>query len=125
VFENPFSDRLRPKASSSAAVASPVLIRKFECFSDIWAPPKTHAAQTGIVDHLPRLQIMRVIAWPVDENPAGLRKVLPALRSFVGWVASRLASCASIRAASSAGSPAAARNVTSVMTVSGARSVWR
>jgi hypothetical protein len=30
-------------------------------------------------------------ARPVEENPAGLRKVDPALRILVGWLASRLA----------------------------------
>ena len=55
-------------------------------------------------------------ARPVEENPAGLRKVEPAERSLVGWVASRRASCASMRAASAAGSPRGPASVTSVIT---------
>ena len=64
-------------------------------------------------------------ARPVEENPAGLRKVDPAERSFVGWLASRRASCYSLRRASAAGSPGGPVSVTSVTTRSAGSRVVR
>ena len=40
----------------------------------------------------------------------------PALRSFVGWEASRLAICSAIRASSMAGSPGSARKLACTIT---------
>ena len=64
-------------------------------------------------------------ARPVEENPAGLRKVEPAERSFVGCEASRRAICSSIRWASAAGSPASARNRAETITAPSGRVLER
>src|SRR6056297_3212237 len=114
-----------PRPWRSAADAPPALTRKLECIGDICAPPRVapRIPASSITLHAFRSWVSS--ARPVEENPAGLRKLDPAVRSLVGWVASRLASCSSIRAASASGSPSGAVKRTSVTTASSGRSVWR
>ena len=82
----------------SAAVAAPVLMRKLQCFSDTIAPPRTSPRQpaASISSHA--------------FIPGGLAKVEPPVRARTGWVASRLARIAAMRAAMVAASPGRARN---------------
>ena len=72
-----------PNPSRSAALAPPVLIIKLECFSLICAPPRVAPRRpaSSITFHAFRSCVSS--ARPVLENPAGLRNVLPALRSLV------------------------------------------
>ena len=81
-----------PNPSRSAAVAVPVLTRKFECISLICAPPRRAPRMPASSMTFQALRSWLSSARPVLENPAGLRKVLPAVRSLVGWLASRRAS---------------------------------
>jgi hypothetical protein len=100
-FSHLFAQRFEIGGGGAAGVDQEVGV-----LLDICARP-ARAAHPGVVDQLPGLQVVGVVGRPVEENPAGLRKVDPAVRSLVGWVASRLASCSAIRAASAAGSPGA------------------
>src|SRR5262249_7698335 len=66
-----------PRPSISAAVASPVLIRKLVCFSETIAPPRVRPRQ-------PARSISSHALWP-----AGLANVEPPVRARIGWLASR------------------------------------
>ena len=58
----------------SAAVASPVLSRKLQCFSDTWAPPIRRPRQPAASISCQALR------------PSGLAKVEPPVRTRRGWV---------------------------------------
>lgn len=85
-----------PKASRSAAVAVPVLIRKLQCSSETCAPPRRRPRQ-------PAASISSQA-----RAPGGLAKVEPPVRLRTGWVAPRCAVISAMRAWISAGSPARA-----------------
>src|SRR5207302_8436380 len=81
-----------PKASMSVALASPVLIRKLQCFSETWAAPcmrPRHPASSMSCQAL----------WP-----AGFLKVEPPVLLRTGCVLSRCATRASMRARLASGS---------------------
>ena len=58
---------------------------------DIWAPPMRAPRIPASSISFQAFSSCVSSARPVEENPAGLRKVLPADRSLVGCEASRLA----------------------------------
>ena len=76
----------------SAAVASPVLIRKLACSSENLAPPNS----------LPRQPAASTSFQ--DEFPSGFLNVEPPVFSRIGWVASRRVVISSMRADIAAGS---------------------
>ena len=65
-----------PRPSRSAAVASPVLSRKLQCFSLILGAAARQTAALRGVDQFPGARF-----------PGGLRKVEPPVRARTGWVA--------------------------------------
>src|SRR5690606_39715979 len=75
-----------PSPSRSAAVASPVLIRKLACSGENIAPP----------NGLPRQPASSTSFQ--DEWPGGFLKVEPPVFSRIGWLCSRRAVISSIRA---------------------------
>ena len=109
----------------SAAVAPPALIRKFECISDICAPPRRapRIPASSITFHAFSSCVSS--ARPVEDRPKGLRKVDPAERSLVGWLASRLAIWSAIFASSACGSPCPAVKVASITTQPSGKVDWR
>ena len=83
-----------PSASRSAAVASPVLIRKLQCFSETCAPPRARPRQPARVDQLPGLVAGRIAegraagAARTGCDSARARRRISAMRAAI---ASRLA----------------------------------
>src|SRR5204862_3744582 len=74
-----------PRPSRSAAVASPVLIRKLECSGENMAPPPFPETLNG----LPRQPASSTSFQ--DERPGGFLNVEPPVFSRMGWVGSRRA----------------------------------
>ena len=77
---------ISPSSSISAALASPVLIRKLQCLSETTASPWRSPRQ-------PAASISCQACWP-----GGFLKVLPPVATCSGWVASRSALIAIMRA---------------------------
>src|SRR5690606_10335494 len=98
VLSKTFFRTSSPRDSRSAAFAPPALTRKFGCNGDIIAPPSRAPRIPASSMSFQALRSWTSSSRPVEENPAGLRKVDPAERSFTGCVASRLVTWASIRA---------------------------
>src|SRR6185312_361964 len=102
-----------PKPSMSAALASPVLMRKLQCFSLTWAAPCISPRQ-------PARSINCQAFWP-----GGFLKVEPPVLARMGWVASRAATNSSMRALIASGLSRVPSNTASTKTRSSAASVWR
>src|ERR1700684_1206182 len=75
-----------PRFSTSAALASPVLMRKFACLDETCAPPTFKPRQ-------PALSISSQALCP-----GGLAKGEPPVRARIGWLSSRCAWIAAMRA---------------------------
>src|SRR5262249_19728496 len=87
-----------PSASISAALLSPVLLRKLQCFSLPWAAPTINPRQ-------PAASINCHALWP-----SGFLKVEPPVLARMGWVASRCATSAFMRARMASGRSATPSN---------------
>src|SRR6185312_3302782 len=102
-----------PSASRSAAVASPVLMRKFACFSETIAPPRLRPRQPAASISSQALR------------PGGLAKVEPPVRDRIGWLSSRALWISFMRRAMASGSPLAPANRAATKIQSSGRPQWR
>src|SRR5207245_4752042 len=91
------------KASTSSAVAPPILTMKLACLGETWAPPIRRPLR-------PAASIKRPA-----ESPGGFLNVLPRLRLSIGWVSRRCFCTCLMRSRIADGSAGWAEQVARVM----------